>query len=197
VGGSIVAIGVIMAKAKKAEEEEVEDDLEDGEEQATEKPKGKLFSWLKLPSLKLPSRKVMIIAGAGLLVLGGGGGGAYFYFFKGSEHEAPAKPVAKPAIFVDLPDVLVNLQNAASERTQYLKVKIVLELPTPEVMTEIQPLMPRVMDTFQTYLRELRATDLDGSAGLYRLKEELTRRVNAAVAPNRVTAVLFKEIIVQ
>ena len=80
-----------MAKAKKAEEEEVEDDLEDGEEQATEKPKGKLFSWLKLPSLKLPSRKVMIIAAAGLLVLGGGGGGAYFYFFKGSEHEAPAK----------------------------------------------------------------------------------------------------------
>ena len=181
-----------MAKAKKAEEEEVEDDLEDGEEQPTEKPKGKLLSWLKLPS-----RKVMIIAAAGLLVLGGGGGGAYFYFFKGSAHEAPAKPVAKPAIFVDLPDVLVNLQNAASERTQYLKVKIVLELPTPEVMTEIQPLMPRVMDTFQTYLRELRATDLDGSAGLYRLKEELTRRVNAAVAPNRVTAVLFKEIIVQ
>ena len=47
------------------------------------------------------------------------------------------------------------------------------------------------------YLRELRPTDLDGSAGLYRLKEELTRRVNAAVAPNHVTAVLFKEIVVQ
>jgi len=76
-------------------------------------------------------------------------------------------------------------------------VKIVLELPTPEVVTEIQPLMPRVMDAFQTYLRELRPTDLDGSAGLYRLKEELTRRVNDAVAPNRVTAVLFKEIVVQ
>src|SRR5450631_4295199 len=83
------------------------------------------------------------------------------------------------------------------ERTQYLKVKIVLELPNPEVVTQIQPLMPRVMDTFQTYLRELRPTDLDGSAGLYRLKEELTRRVNAAVEPNRVTAVLFKEIVIQ
>ena len=64
-------------------------------------------------------------------------------------------------------------------------------------MEQIQPLMPRVMDAFQTYLRELRPTDLDGSAGLYRLKEELTRRVNAAVAPNHITAVLFKEIIVQ
>jgi len=185
-----------MAKGKKAEEE-VEDELEEGEEQAADKPKGK-FSWLKLPALKLPSRKMLIIIAAALLVLGGGGGGAYFYFFKGSaEHKEEAKPVTKPAIFVDLPDVLVNLSNAANERTQYLKVKIVLELPTPEVVTEIQPLMPRVMDAFQTYLRELRPTDLDGSAGLYRLKEELTRRVNAAVAPNRVTAVLFKEIIVQ
>ena len=54
-----------------------------------------------------------------------------------------------------------------------------------------------VMDAFQTYLRELRPTDLDGSAGLYRLKEELTRRVNAAIAPNRINAVLFKEIVVQ
>ena len=149
-----------MAKAKKAEEEEeFEEELEDGDEQETEKPKGKLFSWLKLPSLAMPSRKVMIIAAAGLLVLGGGGG-AYFYFFSSSEHEAPAKHAAKPvkpATFVDLPDVLVNLSNGANERTQYLKVKIVLEVPTPEVVAEIQPLMPRVLDTFQTYLRELRA----------------------------------------
>lgn len=185
-----------MAAKPKDEEEELEEELEEGEEGA-EKPKGK-FGWLKLPSLKMPSLKMMIIIGAGLLVVGGGGGGAYFFFFKGPpEHKAEAKPAAKPAIFVDLPDVLVNLSNAANERTQYLKVKIVLELPTSEVVTDIQPLMPRVMDSFQTYLRELRPTDLDGSAGLYRLKEELTRRVNAAVAPNRVTAVLFKEIIVQ
>ena len=104
---------------------------------------------------------------------------------------------AKPATFVDLPDVLVNLSSSGGDRTQYLKVKIVLELPDSSLVPQIQPLMPRVMDAFQTYLRELRPTDLDGSAGLYRLKEELTRRVNAAVAPNHITAVLFKEIVVQ
>ena len=37
--------------------------------------------------------------------------------------------MVKPAIFVDLPDVLVNLSNAGSDRTQYLKVKVVLEVP--------------------------------------------------------------------
>ncbi len=76
-------------------------------------------------------------------------------------------------------------------------MKVVLELPDPLMMQQIQPVMPRVMDTFQTYLRELRPTDLDGSAGLYRLKEELTRRVNAAISPHKVNAVLFKEIVVQ
>jgi len=178
-----------MADKAKQAEAEVEDEPEDGEDQAAAKSKFKL-------KLKLPSLKVMIIAGAGLLVVGGGGG-AYFYFFGGSGHEKPAAVAAKPAIFVDLPDVLVNLSNASNDRTQYLKVKIVLEVPDPEVVTQIQPLMPRVMDAFQTYLRELRPTDLDGSAGLYRLKEELTRRVNAAVSPNHITAVLFKEIVVQ
>jgi flagellar FliL protein len=186
--GPYVAIGVTMAAKAKQAEAEVEDEPEDGEDQAAAKPKRKL---------PLPSLKVMIIAAAGLLVVGGGGAGAYFYFFSGSSHEKPVPVAGKPAIFVDLPDVLVNLSNAGSERTQYLKVKIVLELPDPEVVNQIQPLMPRVLDAFQTYLRELRPTDLDGSAGLYRLKEELTRRVNAAVAPNRITAVLFKEIIVQ
>ena len=181
----------MAAKAKQADVEE-EDDKPDGEnEQSAVKSK---FAFLKF---KLPpiSMKWMIIGGAGLLVLVGGGGGAYFFFAAPAHKEPPV--VAKPATFVDLPDVLVNLSNTGGDRTQYLKVKIVLELPDATLVPQIQPLMPRVMDAFQTYLRELRPTDLDGSAGLYRLKEELTRRVNAAVAPNRITAVLFKEIVVQ
>ncbi|HKS85011.1 MAG TPA: flagellar basal body-associated protein FliL [Pseudolabrys sp.] len=176
----------MAAKAKEADVEEEEKPEGEGEQQPASKFKFKL---------KPPSLKWMIIGGAGLLVLAGGGGGAY-YFLKGPKHKE--EPVAaKPATFVDLPDVLVNLSNAGGDRTQYLKVKIVLELPDQHLVAQIQPLMPRVMDAFQTYLRELRPTDLDGSAGLYRLKEELTRRVNAAVAPNRITAVLFKEIVVQ
>jgi flagellar protein FliL len=171
------------AKAKQAEAER--DDAPDDEAEApAAAPKKKI------------SLKLIIIAAAGLLVLGGGGAAAYL-FLGSSGHDKPAHADLKPAIFVDLPDVLVNLSNASADRTQYLKVKIVLELPDPSVVAQIQPLMPRVMDAFQTYLRELRPTDLDGSAGLYRLKEELTRRVNAAVAPNRITAVLFKEIVVQ
>jgi flagellar protein FliL len=92
---------------------------------------------------------------------------------------------------------MVNLSGASGERAQYLKLKIVLELPDQTMGAQIQPVMPRVMDAFQTYLRELRPADLDGSAGLYRMREELTRRINAMIAPHRINAVLFKEVAVQ
>jgi flagellar FliL protein len=174
------------AKQTKVDQDKEPDEGEGGGAKAA-KPKGKF-------SLKL-SRKMMIIIGAAVLVIGGGGYGAKLYFGHGEKKAEHAE--VKPATFVDLPEVLVNLSNPGNDRTQYLKVKVTLEVPDKEMVPHIQPLMPRVMDAFQTYLRELRPTDLDGSAGLYRLKEELTRRVNVAVAPNKITAVLFKEIVVQ
>jgi flagellar FliL protein len=148
------------------------------------------------PKPKKSRLRLVIIATAALAVIGGAGG-AYFYFLRGAK-EKPAEVVAaKPPTFYDLPDVLVNLSNAGSERTQYLKVKVVLELADPSLIQQIQPVLPRVLDTFQVFLRELRPSDLEGSAGVYRLKEELTRRVNAAIAPSHINAVLFKEMVVQ
>ena len=146
---------------------------------------------------KLPI-KLLIIGVVALLVIGGGGFAALKMFSgKGHEEAKPAAPVAKPVAFIDMPDVLVNLSNSNSDRPQYLKVKIVLEVADQALSDKVKPLMPRVTDLFQTYLRELRPSDLDGSVGLFRLREELTRRVNAVLAPNRVNAVLFKEIIIQ
>jgi flagellar FliL protein len=139
---------------------------------------------------------VMIVA---VLAVLGGGAAAYFFFFRqhgeGEQHAEAAK--VKPPVFIDVPDMLVNLVGQPGERVQYLKVKLVLELKEEKQIEEIKPSMPRVTDIFQTYMRELRPVDLNGSAGLFRLKEELTRRVNNAVAPVKVSAVLFKEIVVQ
>jgi flagellar FliL protein len=173
---------VMASKPKPAAAADAETDPEEGESAP--------------PKRKLPLKLIIIVA-AGLLVLGGSGTAGYLMLgHSNKETKAAAAPV-KPATFLDVPEVLVNLSTTGAERTQYLKVKIVLELPDPVQQPQIQSSMPRVMDAFQTYLRELRPTDLDGSAGLYRLKEELTRRVNAAISPNRVNAVLFKEIVVQ
>jgi flagellar FliL protein len=176
-----------MADAKAAA---IDSETDAGEGAASAK-QGKFKFALKLPPLKF-----LIIGGAAFLLLAGAGAGAYVFFTHKAEPKVEAH-VGKPAVFVDLPEILVNLSNPGADRTQYLKIKVVLELPEQKMIEQITPIMPRVMDAFQTYLRELRPSDLDGSAGLYRLKEELTRRVNASIAPARINAVLFKEIVVQ
>ena len=176
----------MASKPKKAQvEEEVEAEEAEADEGAESVKPQRRFS------LKL------IIIVVGVLAVLGGGGAAGFFLFAGSHEGKPAPVVVKPPAFFDVPEVLVNLSTASGERTQYLKVKIVLELPDSSLQPQIQTTLPRVMDAFQTYLRELRPADLDGSAGLYRLKEELTKRVNVAIAPSRINAVLFKEIVVQ
>src|SRR5579871_2276774 len=151
---------------------------------ATDAPRGNKF-------------KLIVIAVGVLAVLGLGAAG-YFFFFghHGEEKHAEAAP-PKPPVFIDVPDMLVNLSGQPGERVQYLRVKVVLEVKEEKQAEAIKPSMPRVTDIFQTYIRELRASDLSGSAGLFRLKEELTRRVNMATAPTPVSAVLFKEIVVQ
>jgi len=72
-----------------------------------------------------------------------------------------------------------------------------LELANQADLAAVEAVMPRVVDQFQTYLRELRVRDLRGSAGIYRLQMEVLTRVNAAVAPVEVKDVLFQEILIQ
>ena len=139
----------------------------------------------------------LILAAVGVLAIVGGGA-TWFFLFHGHGEEAHAEaPPPKPPSFVEVPDMMVNLAGLPGERVQYLKVKVVLEVKEEKQVEQIKPSLPRVTDIFQTYLRELRPSDLTGSAGLFRLKEELTKRVNTALAPNQVTAVLFKEVVVQ
>lgn len=159
---------------------------------------------------KQPSSKLPLIIGGAAAVLVAGGGGAYFMIKPKPEApvaamestEAGAKTAAKgemkkPSAFVDLPEMTVNLALGSGERQQFLKVKVSLEVADQKTVPEIQPMLPRVMDAFQVFMRELRPNDLEGSAGLHRLKEEMIRRVNVAVYPAKVDAVLFKEVLVQ
>jgi flagellar FliL protein len=145
-----------------------------------------------------PKGKLKLIIAVVLVLAIIGGGSTWFFFLRhhGEEVHAEAPP-PKPSSFIEVPDMLVNLVGSPGERVQYLKLKLVLEVKEEKQVESIKPTLPRVTDIFQTYLRELRSSDLNGSAGLFRLREELTRRVNAAVSPNQVSAVLFKEIVVQ
>lgn len=147
-------------------------------------------------------KKKLIIIVAAVLLLGGGAGG-WFMMKKpaASEHAAAEhEEVKKPVAFLDVQDMIVNLAQepgAVVERPRFLKLKVALEMKDAKIAGEVQPLVPRVQDILQVFARELRASDLEGSGGIHRLREELLRRVNIAVSPARVDAVLFKEVIVQ
>lgn len=166
---------------------------EGGEDSGEEKSKTK----------KRPAKKLLLLGIVLPVLLLGGGGGAYMMGVFGSEAENPAEAkkmkqaeARSKVVYFDIPEMLVNL-NGADNRTHYLKISVSLELADKNQIERIQTLLPRIIDNFQVYLRELRVEDLRGSAGLYRLREELLARVNKAAAPARITDVLFKEMLVQ
>jgi flagellar FliL protein len=143
-------------------------------------------------------RRLIIIAAAALVAVLVIGGGLYLFLGVGKAPSgAAATAEAAPQSFIfNLPEMTVNL-NTEGKGQSFMKLTIALEVADQKMMTEIQPRMAKVIDAFQVYLRELRPSDLQGSAGIYRLKEELLRRVNVAIAPAQIDGILFKEILVQ
>lgn len=154
------------------------------------------------PKKGLTGKKIVLFIVLPILLLGGIGGGLVMSgMFGGGEEETAKvekKAVPKPiqTVFFDLPEMLVNL-NGTGRRQNFLKMQVSLELTDAAIIPELQKLSPRIIDNFQVYLRELRVEDLRGSAGVYRLREELVARVNAAVRPVEVKDVLFKEMLIQ
>ncbi len=157
-------------------------------ETAEEKPKSRL------------NKKLVIFAGGGVVLLLVVAGGLYFTGmldrFLGHKLVVAAAPPPKPLVFFDLPDFLVNLNSAGTKKPSFLKLTVSLQLEKQEDAARIQAVLPRILDNCQIYLRELRVEDLNGSGGIYRLREELLARVNAA-SPVKVDDVLFKEMLVQ
>lgn len=147
----------------------------------------------------LGKKKLIIFGAIGLVVLIGLGAAAYFLFFSGGDAETEGAAVEEviPTYFYDLPEMLVNLSTEENAEDQFLKLSVSLEVSDEAMFETIEMRVTPVLDAFQVYLRELRRTDLEGSAGIYRLKEELRRRVNLAIFPAEVDNILFKEILVQ
>lgn len=189
--------------AENKENAEAEGEGEEGE--GTKKKPGimKLALFIGLPAI--------IVIGGGLaafLLLTGGKKDEEIAHADGEhgevhgEHSAEGAAKGKDAheekhaVLLQLPELLVNIQSSNGAPT-YLKLKLTLELKSEEDQAAIEAVMPRVWDRFTAFLREMRVDDLAGSAGSHRLRVELLRRVNLAVAPVEVNGVLIESMLVQ
>lgn len=138
------------------------------------------------------------------LLLGGVGAGLWFGGIlprwlgmgQAAHDDGHAADGAPASVFLDLPEIVANL-NAGPRRTSYVKLKARLELTRSQDIARVQTVMPRLMDMLQTYVREMRPEELRGSAGTYRLREELLARALLVAAPVRIRDVLFVEILIQ
>ena len=141
-------------------------------------------------------KKLLIIVAAALLLLGGGGGFGAYMFLGGeapAEGEAAEVADAPPPVFYDMPEIVIRLDGGQGP---YLKLATVLDLAPDHTPDEIKAIEPRLLDMMQTYLIELKPDDIKGTAGMYRVREELLRRVNDVV-PGSTKDILFKTIILQ
>lgn len=176
-----------------AEEDEDEDMEEEGGGESPSPPPG-------------GKKKLLIIIIIVILLVLGGLAGAYFTglldpvikMIVGSPDSASETVEGEtgPSVFYELPALTVNL-NTAGRKARFIKIQVSLELEAEEDKPKVEAVIARVMDNFNVYLRELRIEDLDGSAGMYRLREELLARIRAAVAPVKVRDILFKEMLIQ
>lgn len=194
-----------MAAAKPAKKQDPEEDAPkkpDAEGDGAEGGEG-----VDLPKKKISGKKLVLIVAVLVLVLALGGGAALYFsgIFGGptaeeeqaatEEHatEAAAEETGPP-VFFEIPQILINLQSTG-RRPSFLRLKISLQLKKEEDKAAVTNVLPRVVDSFQLYLREVSREELQGTAGLERLREELRLRVAAALAPVEIKDVLFTEMI--
>lgn len=115
-----------------------------------------------------------------------------------AESEEAAAQAPTELIYFPIPELLVNLSpGEKSKKTSFLRLSVKLEVPNEEAVTTLEIVKPRLIDQFQVFLRELRIEDIQGSAGLQRLREGLLKRVNEVAKPVKVKDVLFETMLVQ
>lgn len=192
----------MAAKKKEKEVEETasgEADAPKGEGEAGEGAEGAEGEGAP----KKGKKKLIIIAAVVLLAVLGGvgflltsGGGDEEEEHAMTEEEMAAAEAANKPVYYELPEFLVNLSTGGN-RVSFLKMSVTLELRDQAAVKVLEANKPRVLDVFNTYLREMRPTDVQGSAGIYRLREELMARLNGTVEEGLVKNILFSEIIVQ
>jgi len=180
--------------------EEEAGDEEGGEAAGEEEKKG------------LPIKLILIVVG--VLALAGGGYFAYTNFFQeeaveesaekdkngeeGGEGEDGENAEELPpgvGVMFTMDPFVVNL--AGSNGKRFLKVTATLELSSPEVNPEFEENLQKITDSILVLLSSKSFEDVYSVQGKFKLKDEITTRVNRFLVVGHVKDAYFTEFIVQ
>ena len=107
-----------------------------------------------------------------------------------------ARP-APPAVGVmgPLEPFMVNL--ARTKGSRILKVTVTLELNNPAVQPEVEDNRQKIMDSILVLLSSKTFEDVYSIQGKFKLKDEITTRVNRFLAMGHIKEVYFSEFLIQ
>jgi flagellar FliL protein len=143
-------------------------------------------------------RRMLLIAGAVLALAGIGFAGYAWYqgWFGGQSEQPAATAAAGASSYVDVPAMIVNLRSSDG-RARLLKLHFMLVPADPARAEAVKARLPVYLDALQPFLRELRPEDLNGSAAVFRIKEEMMARANDSLGSGAVKDVLIQDLIEQ
>lgn len=151
-------------------------------------------------SLKKKSKLPLILGLA--LALAGGGGGFYAVYsgmiLGGESHtdqaatEEPVKVKGMPDVaFVPIEPLVISI---GGQDMSHLRFRAQLEVRSG-YETEVEKLMPRVVDVLNSYLRAVAVEDLSNNSALVRLRAQMLRRVQVVTGGDRVNDLLIMEFV--
>ena len=147
--------------------------------------------------------KLPLIIGL-LLALIGGGGGFYATWSgmilgsgaHGEDHASEAHATEDAPLpdvtFVSLPQLVVSLGPGSSK--EHLIFRADLEVPSNKA-TEVESVLPRVIDVLNSYLRALEPGDIEAPSALIRLRGQMLRRIQLVTGEGRVRDLLVMEFV--
>ena len=145
-----------------------------------------------------PKKKLFIIIGILMVLLGGGGAGAWFMTQGGNAQDPEAEAeAAKVPVFLALETFTVNLQ----EGEQYLQTDITLQVTDQAQADAIKLHMPRVRSRLLSLLSSKHADELATAEDKKKLAQEIMAQVNQPFSPKgaaqQVDDVLFTSFVIQ
>lgn len=106
-----------------------------------------------------------------------------------SAEEESARPV-----YVDMRPVTVTLRREAG--STLARAQVVLKVPARDA-AQVAQLEPEIIDSLHSFFSTVDESDLEGAAGMYRVRAEVLRRIKFLDGGENVQDVLFTEFLVQ